>query len=68
MEDKIEFGEKYEQELKRLANTEICPICLKEKFALNPKILGCIYEANDDEHICERVQKYFKERKNHHDN
>lgn len=67
-EDKIEFGEKYEQELKEFAHVEVCPICSKVRSTLYPKAIGCIYEDNNDEHICGRVQICFKERKNHHDN
>lgn len=51
-----------EQELllKKLVREHECPLCLKQMMDEYPKMLDCIFRHNNDEHECERAEKYME--------
>ena len=52
--------EKQEQLLKKLVREHECPLCLKRLAEEYPKSLGCIFRYNNDEHLCDRAEKYME--------
>lgn len=52
--------EKQEQLLKKLVREHECPLCMKRLAEEYPKSLGCIFRCNNDEHLCDRAEKYME--------
>lgn len=44
-----------EQLAKQFIRSNICPKCLERMLKSNPKMIGCIFQHNDDEHLCQSM-------------
>lgn len=51
---------KEEQRLKVLVRKNDCTNCLKKMKKEHPNMIDCIFRYNNDEHLCEKAEKYEK--------
>lgn len=49
---------KQEQLLKKLVSEHECPLCMKMMREEHPNMIDCAFRHNNDEHLCDKAEKY----------